>query len=436
MPNDMPLPLTLRAYRKLSSVAMPLSGALIRSRLKQGKEDPARVEERRGVSSVSRPSGPLVWIHGASVGEVLAAAALVDRLRALNIRILITSGTVTSAEIVTGRFPPDVTHQYLPYDAPRYVSRFLDTWRPTLALFVESDLWPNLIMSCTARRIPMVIVNGRMSQRSYPRWKRAQATIGALLGRFDIVLAQSGIDAERFASLGARDVVNTGNLKFDVDAPDADDEKLERLLSLTRGRPIVIAASTHAGEEEMVIAAHRRLARALSSLMTVIIPRHPKRGNEVVAIATANGLRAAQRSQAQLPSAQTDIYVADTIGEMGLFYRLAPIAFMGGSLVAHGGQNPIEAIKLGAAIVHGPHVHNFTELYAALDGSGGAREVMSDEMLARQLAQWLSDARLRERSNDAARAVVDKLGGALNRTLTALEPYLLQLRLEAGAANA
>lgn len=430
------LPLTLRAYRKLSAAAVPFSAALIRRRLKQGKEDPARFNERRGVTSATRPPGPLIWIHGASVGEVLAAAALVDRLRALNIRILMTSGTVTSAEIVTGRFPPDVLHQYLPYDAPRYVDRFLDTWQPTMALFVESDLWPNLILSCSERRIPMVVVNGRMSQRSYPRWRKAQATIGALLGRLDFVLAQSDADAERFSSLGARDVMTTGNLKLDVPAPPADRTKLDRLMAVTRGRPVIAAASTHAGEEELVVAAHRKLAAYLPALVSVIIPRHPKRGSEIAGMVANAGLQVALRSREQLPSAQTDVYVADTIGEMGVFYRFAPIVFMGGSLVEHGGQNPIEAIKLGAAILHGPHVHNFTEVYGALDRTGGARQVDSVEMLVRQFGQWLSDSALRQQSSDAAMAVVDRLGGALERTLAALEPYLLQLRLEAGAGDA
>lgn len=430
------LPITLRAYRKLSSAAVPLSSALIHRRLKQGKEDPSRVNERRGVSTTARPPGPLIWIHGASVGEVLAAAALVDRLRALNVRILMTSGTVTSAEIVTGRFPPDVIHQYLPFDAPRYVSRFLDHWQPTMALFVESDLWPNLILSCSERRIPMVVINGRMSQRSYPRWKKAQATIGALLGRFDFVLAQSDADAERFASLGARDVLTTGNLKLDVPAPPADRTKLDKLMAVTRGRPVIAAASTHAGEEEMMIAAHRKLAAYLPALLSVVIPRHPARGAEIASLVSASGLQSAQRSREQLPSAQTDIYVADTIGEMGLFYRFAPIVFMGGSLVEHGGQNPIEAIKLGAAILHGPHVHNFTEVYGALDRTGGARQVDNVEMLLRQLGQWLSDSALRQQSSDAAMTVVERLGGALDRTLAALQPYLLQLQLEAGAADA
>src|ERR1700760_2742524 len=200
------LPMTLRFYRQLSHAAMPLPPAVISRRLKQGKEDPARVGERRGVSADVRPSGPLVWIHGASVGEVLAAAALIERLRALNLRILLTSGTVTSAAIVAKRFPPDIIHQYVPYDSPRYVARFLDHWKPSLALFIESDLWPNLILSSAARRLPMVLINGRMSHRSFPRWRRVSGTISALLGQFDVCLTQSRVDAERFAALGSRNV--------------------------------------------------------------------------------------------------------------------------------------------------------------------------------------------------------------------------------------
>src|SRR6202140_3110366 len=250
------LPMTLRVYRKLSFAVMPLAPALIKRRLKLGKEDPARIGERRGVSNDVRPRGPLVWIHGASVGEVLAAAALIEKLRALNIRILLTSGTVTSAAIVAKRFPADIIHQYVPYDSPRYVARFLDHWRPSLALFVESDLWPNLILSSAARRLPMVLINGRMSHRSFPRWRRVTGTISALLGRFDICLAQSRVDAERFAALGSRNVIATGNLKLDVPAPPADAAKLERLMSVTRGRPIIVAASTHPGEEELLLAAH------------------------------------------------------------------------------------------------------------------------------------------------------------------------------------
>jgi 3-deoxy-D-manno-octulosonic-acid transferase len=430
------LPMTLRVYQRLSSAMLPLAPALIKRRLKQGKEDPARVGERRGMSKDIRPHGPLVWIHGASVGEVLAAAALIEKLRALNIRILLTSGTVTSAAIVAKRFPADIIHQYVPYDSPRYVARFLDHWRPSLALFIESDLWPNLILASAARRLPMVLINGRMSQRSFPRWRRMAATISALLGRFDVCLAQSRLDAERFTALGSRNVLTTGNLKLDVAAPSADPAKLERLMSVTRGRPVIVAASTHPGEEEILIEAHRTLAGFFPSLLTVIVPRHPNRGETVARMVEASGLHTALRSREELPTAATDIYVADTMGELGLFYRLAPIVFMGGSLVEHGGQNPVEAVKLGAAVVHGPHVFNFTDVYEALDGVGGARSADSQEALVKQLGQWLADPAARDLSIAAAERVVVQLGGALDRTLAALEPYLLQLRLEMGAANA
>jgi 3-deoxy-D-manno-octulosonic-acid transferase len=431
-----PLPMTLRFYRKLSSAMVPLSPALINRRLKLGKEDPARVGERRGVSADVRPVGPLVWIHGASVGEVLAAAALIEKLRALNLRILLTSGTVTSAAIVAKRFPPDVIHQYVPYDSPRYVARFLDHWRPSLALFIESDLWPNLILSSAARRLPMVLINGRMSHRSFPRWRRVSGTISALLGRFELCLAQSRLDGERFAALGSRNVTVTGNLKLDVPAPPADAGKLERLMSVTRGRPVVVAASTHPGEEEILVETHKSLAGFFPKLLTVIVPRHADRGEAIARMIAASGLNAALRSREELPIAATDIYVADTMGEMGLFYRLAPIVFMGGSLVAHGGQNPIEAVKLGASIVHGPHVFNFTDVYEALDAAGGARKADTQEALVKQLGQLLADPKVRAAQLGASERVVEQLGGALERTLTALEPYLLQLRIEMGAANA
>src|SRR4051795_5360054 len=386
-----PLPMTLRVYRKLSYAMVPLSPALISRRLRLGKEDPARFGERRGVSADVRPAGPLVWIHGASVGEVLAAAALIERLRAFGLRILLTSGTVTSADIVAKRFPADIIHQYVPYDAPRYVARFLDHWRPSLALFIESDLWPNLILSSAARRLPMVLINGRMSQRSFPRWQRVQGTISALLGKFDVCLAQSQTDADRFATLGSRNVVVTGNLKLDVPAPPADANKLDMLMSMTRGRPVVLAASTHPGEEEILTETHRSLAGFFPGLLTVIVPRHPGRGEAIARMIAASGLNPTLRSHEDLPTATTDIYVADTMGELGLFYRLAPIVFMGGSLVEHGGQNPIEAIKLGAAIVHGPHVFNFTELYDALDAAGGAKHADAQQALVKQIGQWLAD---------------------------------------------
>jgi 3-deoxy-D-manno-octulosonic-acid transferase len=434
MPSD--LPLTLRVYRSLSTVATPLVGALVKHRLKHGKEDEARVGERKGLSETERPPGPLVWIHGASVGEVLAVAGLVERMRAMNIRILLTSGTVTSAAIVARRFPPDVIHQFIPYDSPRFVTRFLDHWQPSFALFVESDLWPNLIMSGAERRIPMIVVNGRMSQRSYQRWRAAPATMAALLAQFEMCLAQSQTDADRFSALGSPHVFNTGNLKFDVPAPPADPQKLEQLKQTVQGRPLVLASSTHPGEEDIVLDTHRRLAVYFPGLLTIIVPRHPERGQQIAHLTEANGLRAAVRSREQLPAPDSEIYVADTLGELGLFYRLSPLVFVGGSLVNHGGQNPIEPIKLGAAVLHGPHVGNFADIYRALDEAGGAKLAGDGEALVKQMGGWLEDRASRERASAAGRVVVDRLGGALDKTMAALEPYLLQIRLESGAAHA
>ncbi|MBI3701889.1 MAG: 3-deoxy-D-manno-octulosonic acid transferase [Afipia sp.] len=430
------LPITLRLYRRMSVLATPLYGAMINRRLKRGKEDPERVDERRGLPTAGRPAGSLVWIHGASVGEVLAAAALVERLRALGIRVLLTSGTVTAAAIVERRFPKDVIHQYIPVDAPRFVETFLEYWQPGLALFIESDLWPNLIVAASERRIPMVLINARMSPRSFPRWMRLRGTISALLECFDLCLAQSEVDAERFAALGSPNVVTTGNLKLDVAAPPADPRKLEKLKATVQRRLVFVAASTHEGEEEIILDAYRRLAGHFPALLGIIVPRHPKRGFAIARMLSAAGVRVGLRSQDEMPSGDTEIYVADTMGELGLFYRLAPVVFMGGSLVNHGGQNPIEAIKLGAAILHGPQVFNFSEIYEALTDSGGALQADNDEEFVKALGYLLANPVGRQRATQAAEQVVERLGGALDRTLLALEPYLLQLRLEGEGIDA
>src|SRR5258705_5179539 len=366
------LPMTLRVYRGLSSAVVAMAPALIKRRLKQGKEDPARIGERRGLSKDIRPRGRMAGMRGARAGEVGAAAAVRAGLGALLPRIVLPWGRVTWAAIAAKCFPADVIHQYVPYDSPRYVARFLDHWRPGLALFIESDLWPNLILASAARRLPLVLINGRMSHRSFPRWRRVSGTISALLGRFEICLAQSQVDAERFAALGCRNVMATGNLKLDVPAPPADAAKLERLMSVTRGRTIIVAASTHPGEEEILLETHRTLAGLFPSLLSVIVPRHPDRGEAVARTITASGLHVALRSREELPTATTDIYVADTMGELGLFYRLGPLVFMGGSLIEHGGEHPIEGGKGGAALGCGSHLFKFSGVFETRARAGGA----------------------------------------------------------------
>lgn len=427
------LPVSLRAYRLLSAAATPLAPLLLARRLKRGKEHRGRLAERRGQTRLPRPKGPMVWVHGASVGEIAAVLPLIKRIAARRLGVLVTSGTVTSGGLAEQRLPRGVIHQFVPLDAPRYVRRFLGHWRPDLALFVESDLWPNTIIETSARGVPMIVVNGRLSEASFHRWRLLPAMIVALLGRLDLCLTGTPVDASRFTELGAPRVLTTGNLKFDAPSLPADHDMLADLRTAIGARPVIAATSTHAGEESAVIGAHRRLRDNFPGLLTIIAPRHPERGPDIGELARAAGLTAALRSRGERPGAATDIYVADTVGELGLVYRLAPVVFIGGSLVKHGGQNPIEAAKLGAAILHGPHVWNFAEAYAALDAAHGAEPVADAGRLAGALAAWLSDPAARTHSAEAARATVEALGGALERTLRSLEPYLMQLQLRGRA---
>jgi 3-deoxy-D-manno-octulosonic-acid transferase len=431
-----PLPLSLRTYRLLSAAAAPLAPKLLARRLERGREHPVRLPERYGQSNVARPPGPLVWVHGASVGELLAVVPLIERLCAKSFGVLCTSGTVSSASVAEQRLPKAVIHQFVPLDVPRFVQRFYDHWRPDLALFVESDLWPNLIISANERGIPLILLNGRVSEQSFNRWRFVPGTIAALLCRFDLCLAQSAGHAARLRDLGAPRITTTGNLKLDVPEPPADANELAALRGAIGERVTIAAASTHAGEETALIEAHRRLRNTFPRLLTIIAPRHPDRGPGIVEIANAAGLTTTLRSRGRLPGTGDDIYVVDTMGELGLVYRLAPIVFVGGSLASHGGQNPIEPIKLGAAILHGPHVWNFSEIYAALDAAHGADAVADVGKLAVRLGALLKDADERTALVRAAHETLKTLGGALERTLAALDPYLVDLRMDRPESHA
>jgi 3-deoxy-D-manno-octulosonic-acid transferase len=428
--------MTLRAYRRAMSVATPLASLWLKRRLRRGKELEDRIGERYGRPTLQRPEGPLVWLHGASVGELTAVFPLIEKLRDKHVRVLVTSGTVTSAAIVKSRLPEDVLHQFIPLDAPRFVYRFLSHWKPDLGIFIESDLWPNLIISSSKARIPLVLINGRMSEESFKAWRSLKRTAAAILGKFDVGLAQSALDAERYSELGMPIVRVTGNLKLDVPAPPADPTKLIEMQNAVGERQVFVAASTHPGEEAAIIEAHRRIRKTRPRLLTVIVPRHPERGMEVLQQAVAVGARGMLRSRNVTPDLRTDIYVADTIGELGLFYRLAHVVFMGGSIVEHGGQNPIEAAKLARPILHGPHVWNFADIYAALDAARGAEEVENIGHLAMRVAELLQDPAKRKAVGEAGLRTVERLGGALGRTVSELDPYLLQLRLVHQASDA
>ena len=366
----------------------------------------------------------MVWAHGASIGETQALLPLVEALAHRGLKVLVTSGTRTSADLLARRLPPGARHQFVPLDFPAAVDRFLDHWRPSLALFCESEVWPNFVIGLERRRIPLVLVNGRISERSHAGWARRPAIARALFGRFSLCLAQTAADAERLADLGAPVAGVSGNLKFDIPPLPADPAAVEVLSGVLAGRPIWMAASTHPGEDEAVFATHLAVRQRRPGLLTLLAPRHPERGGAIAQAARAAGLGAGQRSRGGRPDESADLHLVDTVGEFGLFYRLAPLVFMGGSLVPHGGQNPIEPARLGAAVLHGPHVANFAEIYGRLDGSGGARGVQDAAALATAVGEMLGQpAGLREMAR-RGRSEIEALGGAVARTLAAIAPLL------------
>ena len=418
-----------RLYRALTVLATPLIALYLGRRKALGKEDPERFRERLGVAGIERPLGRLVWVHGASVGEALAALPLIGRILESHpeLHILVTTGTVTSARLMAERLPGRALHQYAPIDRPDAVRGFLDHWRPDLAIWIESEFWPNLLADTQARGVPMILVNGRMSDRSYRRWMLMRGVIRRLLGGFALCLAQSDNDAERLGDLGATEVLTVGNLKSAAAALPADPAALDALRDALGSRPRWLAASTHAGEETIAADCHRDLTPAHPGLVTIIVPRHPERGPTIATGLRKIGLTVALRSAGDRITERTDIYIADSLGELGLFYRLADIAFVGGSLVPHGGQNLLEPARLDCAILHGPHMANFAAFTAAFAAQRGAVEVADGAALAAAVGGLLGDRDERRRLMAAAQTVAAAEAGVLDRIAAALEPYLERL---------
>ncbi len=417
----------LPLYRAVSAGLAPLSPLFAYYRCRRGLEDPARVGERFGCPSLTRPRGPLAWFHGASVGESLALLPLLEHLAGRGFNILLSTGTATAAAVVAPRLPAGAFHQYLPFDIPKFLVRFLDHWHPDLAFIAESEIWPNLFTEVRHRGIPLILVNGRISQQSFQRWRRAPGFVARLLDGVDLCLAQSEADGERFADLGMRCVQVVGNLKYDVLAPPADPHALAFLAARIGARPTWVAASTHPGEDAIVIAVHQALGSYFTDLLTIVVPRHPRRGGEIVGLAAERGVQALRRSRETHAASLPGIYIADTAGELGLFYRLASASFLGKSLVGRGGgQNPVEAAKLGCAVLHGPHVGNFTEVYRVLDDARGAAQIGDADTLARVLAVLFADRGKLRRMSRAASEAVERLGGAAAATMAAIEPHIAQ----------
>jgi 3-deoxy-D-manno-octulosonic-acid transferase len=377
-------------------------------RAANGREIGDRLAERRGIDPTPRPAGPLLWMHAASVGETRSILPVLQALRHRT-SVLLTTGTVTSQALLEQCLPEQgladqVLHRFAPLDVPIWVNRFLSHWQPDAACFIESELWPNQIAACRAWGIPMMLVNARMSDRSFGRWQKVPGFARRVVGGFARIQARGELDADRLKALGAVRVDTRGDLKFAAPPLPVIQAELERLREVLAGRPVWLAASTHPGEERIIAAAHRDIVRTHPGLLTIIAPRHPPRGP-----ALAAELGAPRRAGGEDATCGEGLWIADTMGEMGLWYRLAPIAFVGRSLIAPGGgQNPLEPVRLGCAIAVGPYTGNFTDHVALLRDCGGVVEVADETSLARFVSTMLDHPEQRRQLTERAAGVVSR----------------------------
>ncbi|MFC3079000.1 3-deoxy-D-manno-octulosonic acid transferase [Phenylobacterium terrae] len=417
-----PRSLALGAYRAATGLAEPLAPALLNGRARRGKEDPARIAERLGRPTAPRPAGPLAWLHAVSVGEAVSILPLAQALRARRpeLSVLVTSGTRTSAELLAKRLPQGALHQYAPVDGPAAVARFLAHWRPDLGIFVESELWPNLILQARRAGVRLALLSARMTEASARGWSRAPAAAAELLAAFDLILAQDEATAARLQRLGGSPSGRL-NLKLVGEPLPCDADELARLKAGLAGHPAVLAASTHPGEEALIARAWR--AAGAPGLL-IVAPRHPDRGPAVAAELTALGLTAALRSRGEAPGG-ADVYLADTLGELGLFFRLAAVTVMGGAFVPGvGGHNPLEPARLGCAVVTGADVFNAADVYAEMAEAGAVVVVGDEAELAATLRDLLATPDRASSLGAAALAYAQRQGAALDEALARLSPLL------------
>ncbi|MBI2261089.1 MAG: 3-deoxy-D-manno-octulosonic acid transferase [Caulobacterales bacterium] len=418
----------LIAYRSVTRLIEPLAPRLLDARAKQGKEDPTRVDERLGLASAARPAGDLVWLHGVSVGETLSLLPVVERLRDRrpDLTVLVTSGTLTSATLLAKRLPAGVLHQFAPIDTPGAVGAFLDHWRPRAAVFVESELWPNLILEARRREVKLVLASARITEKTVDGWRRFPGAAREILSAFDRVLPQDEASAARLESLGAR-IDGHVNLKLAGAAPPHDPGAFTRLSAAIGDRPVVVAASTHDGEEIALVRAFDKLA---DRLCLILVPRHPERSAAIAAALTRDGYRFALRSNGREPDRDTDLYLADTLGEMGLFLRLADVVVMGGSFSAAlekppvGGHNPLEPARLGKPAVTGPDMSNWAAVADALIQAGGLAVVEAPWDLSSVVAPLLADDKAAKAMGERGRRAAAEAGSGLDRLWDNLTPLL------------
>lgn len=355
----------INIYKILLRILYPIAiSRYIEKRKKNGKEDLKRFNERIGRSKLPRPDGKLIWMHGASVGESISMLPLIQRLLELypEAHVMVTTGTTTSAEVMAKRLPERAFHQYLPIENPVFATRFIRHWRPDIALWFESEFWPATLSCIKRKNIPLILVNGRISNKSFKRWQQFEFVIKEILDCFTLCLGQSDEDTYRLKVLGAKNTASLGNLKYAGLPLPVDQDKKAEMSAQFQNRPIWLISSSHEDEEFKIGRFLKELNQKIPNLLTVIVPRHPHRGVEIQEkLQNELGLKVSLRSKNEKITPQTDVYIADTIGELGIWYELIDVVFIGGSLIPHGGQNFIEPSRSRDAVIVGPHMHNFTD---------------------------------------------------------------------------
>ncbi len=425
-------PLPLIAYRLATRALEPLAPRLLDARARRGKEDPVRVDERMGFTRTEQPAGDLVWLHGVSVGESLSLLPVVERFVKArpDLTVLVTSSTVTSAQILAQRLPEGVIHQYAPVDAPGVIERFLDHWRPGLAVFVESEIWPNLLLEAKRRGVKLALVSARITEKTVEGWARFPASARALTGAFDLVLPQDAVSAQRLEGMGAR-IDGLVNLKLSGEPLPHDPAAFSRLSAAIGDRPVIVAASTHEGEEVAIV---RALDRLGDRVCLILAPRHPERGPHIAQALQREGYAFAMRSRGQVIGPDTDIYLADTLNEMGLFLRLADVGVMGGSfapalgLPPVGGHNPLEPARLGKPTITGPDASNWAPVTSALAEAGGLVLVQAPWDLPGVIEPLLADLDAAKAMGERGRRAAIEAGGGLERLWALLAPLTPQRR--------
>lgn len=427
----------LKIYQAMMRASTPLLEAYLQKRAARGKEDRARAPERRGQASRPRGQGPLVWFHAASVGESLSLLALVARVRRdyPGCAVMVTTGTVTSAKLMADRLPEGAFHQYMPVDHPAWVAHFLDHWRPSFVIWSESEFWPNMLAEIARRRIPAVLLNARMSEGSFRRWRWAKGAAREILSAFALCFAQNEAEAARLRKLGAKAVKVSANLKYGAPPLPFDADKLGLLRTAAGARPLVLFASTHPGEEDIAAHVHVALKKKFHDLLTIVAPRHPARGPEIAAGFKSRSLAVSVRSDGELPAASTDIYLADTMGELGIFYRLCRYVVVGGSFADIGGHNPIEPGQLGCVIFFGPRMYNFVTITRDFLEASAALQVPDAEALADRLSRALESPATVEALGVNAQALTAQKEHVVDELSAALAPLLAPVLEQAKRAS-